>query len=94
MAKRKYNLVDPFMRTPEMVTEDGKLIENGDIIKIKGQWGTKFIFQALVFNPANSRSWVDCIEMEKGHGSRFRSFYVEDVRYVPKPRPKRVRLKK
>lgn len=92
MARRKSKNVfkDPFVRTPEMVTADGKKVENGDIIKIKGEWGTKFKFQCLVFNPVNNRYWIDCIEVEKGQFTRFRSFYPDRVKALPKKRKKKV----
>lgn len=82
---------DPFIREDSFVNEDGRLISKGDLIKIKGVWGTKFKFLNYVTNPKNGKSWIDCIELEKGIGCGFRSFYPERVKHIPKKRGKRVK---
>lgn len=87
--RKKSNIVDPFIRTPEMVTESGKTVVQGDIIKIIGVWGTKFRFYNHVTNPNNNVSWIDCVELEKGVGCGMRSFYPERVKALPKKRGKR-----
>jgi hypothetical protein len=65
---------------------DGFIIESGDIIKIKGQYGSKFIFQGLITNRETGVQWVDCIELDKGQPGPFRSFYPQDVKRIPKRR--------
>lgn len=82
---------DPFIREPQFTTEEGKAITQGDIIKIKGVWGVKFKFLNYVTNPNTGVSWVDCIQLEKGLGCGFRSFYPERVKVIPKKRGKRVK---
>ena len=65
---------------------DGFIIESGDIIKIKGEYGGRFIFQSLVSNKETGVQWVDCIELDKGQPGPFRSFYPENVKRIPKRR--------
>lgn len=88
---KKYNRVDPFIREDSFVTEDGKLITKGDLIKIKGIWGTTFKFHEYVTNPKIDKSWVDCIQLERGVSCGMRSFYPERVKAIPKKRGKRVK---
>lgn len=68
------------------INVDGFTIESGDIIKIKGQYGSRFIFQALVSNRETGVQWIDCIELDKGQPGPFRSFYPEYVKRIPKRR--------
>ena len=74
-----------FETIPNM-TVDGFTIESGDIIKVKGQYGGKFIFQSLVTNKETGVQWIDCIELDKGQPGPFRSFYPESVKRIPKRR--------
>lgn len=89
--RKKNNSVDPFIREDSFVTVDGRTINKGDIIKIKGIWGTQFRFLNYVTNPKINVSWVDCIQLERGVGCGFRSFYPERVKHIPKKRGKRVK---
>lgn len=92
MGRRKvYKLNDPFIRENSFVTEEGKTVNQGDIIKIKGIWGVKFKFHQYVTNPKINKSWIDCVELEKGVGCGMRSFYPERVKVMPKKRGKRVK---
>jgi hypothetical protein len=90
MRRKKCSSIDPFIREEEMFI-DGKKIVKGDLIKIKGIWGTQFKFLSLTTNPKNGIVWVDYIELDKGIGCGFRSFYPERVRRIPKKRGKRVK---
>lgn len=89
--RKKVQVDDPFVREDSFVTEEGKTVNKGDIIKVKGIWGTKFRFQQYVTNPDIKKSWVDCVQLEKGVGCGMRSFYPERVKVVPKKRGKRVK---
>ena len=89
--RKKYNIVDPFIREDSFITEDGKKVEKGDIIKIKGIWGVKFRFFQYVTNPKNNVSWIDCVELERGVPCGMRSFYPDRVKTMPKKRGKRVK---
>jgi hypothetical protein len=90
MARRKkYTGVDPFIREEQMVVNN-ITISKGDLIKIKGIYSTEFKFLCLVTNPANGVQWIDCIQIHKGLGCGFRSFYPERVKPIVK-RKKRVK---
>lgn len=89
--RKKVQINDPFIREDSFVMEDGKTVSKGDIIKVKGIWGTKFKFHQFVTNPKINVSWIDCFQLEKGVGCGMRSFYPERVKTVPKKRGKRVK---
>lgn len=65
---------------------DGFTIQSGDLIKIKGQYGGKFIFQGLITNRETGVQWIDCIELDRGQPGPFRSFYPDSVKRIPKRR--------
>lgn len=88
---RKYNGVDPFDRKESFVTDEGRTISRGDIIKIKGIWGSKFKFHQFVTNPKTGVSWIDCVELDRGVACGMRSFYPDRIKYIPKKRVKRVK---
>lgn len=71
---------------------DGFPINAGDIIKIKGEYGTKFMFRGITTNPKTGTSWVDCYEMFRGKPQQFRAFDIDRVKRVPQrgKRAKRV----
>jgi len=84
MARRKtVTSIDPFVREESMVLLD-KTINRGDIVKIKGIWGSEFKFVSFVTNPKNGAQWVDCVELERGVACGMRSFRPERVKPVTK----------
>lgn len=88
MKKKKLvspGIVSPFTKVPEM-TVGNFTINKGDIIKISGEYGTKFKFDALVTDTRTGSVWVDCFELERGMVTRFRSFAVDKVKRVPNRR--------
>lgn len=86
MARRRRSAsVNPFHYHPEMIV-DGHTVERGDTIKIYGEHGTKFRFNALVTNPETGVQWVDCFELDKGVTRSWRAFYPERVKRIPKRR--------
>lgn len=85
MKKKKLvspGIASPFNRVPEM-TVGNFTISKGDIIKISGEYGTKFKFDSLVTDTRTGSVWVDCFELERGMVTRFRSFAVDRVKRVP-----------
>ena len=64
-------------------------IVQGDIIKIEGEHGSKFKFDAVVTNTENGKVWVDCFDMHKKSLGGFRSFLPERVKRIPTKRGKR-----
>lgn len=82
-----------FERTYEYVTDDGFTIQSGDIIKIVGQYGLKFKFDCITTNPEIGSTWVDCFELDRGVVARYRSFPVQDIKRIPKKRPRKAKKK-
>ena len=81
---------DPFTRVHEMQYENFK-IERGDLIKIAGEYGTRFKFESVTTNPANGAVWVDCFEMWRGRQGAYRSFSIDRVKRIPKRRPRKAK---
>ena len=81
----------PFTMEPYMEA-DGFPINAGDIIKIRGEYGTKFMFRGITTNPKTGSRWVDCYEMFRGKPQQFRAFDIDRVKRVPQrgKRAKRV----
>jgi hypothetical protein len=62
---------------------DGFDIAHGDIIKISGEYGLKFKFDAVVTNTETGSRWVDCFELFRGQAQCFRSFGLDQVKRIP-----------
>jgi hypothetical protein len=92
MSRRK-KVISPnqhlYSRVPHFTTSENRYIERGDIIKIKGEWGTKFRFHEHVTRTDSGAEWIDCFEIEKGQVCGQRSFRKERVKALPKPKNKR-----
>jgi hypothetical protein len=93
MGRRK-KVVSPlehlYHREPTFTTPEGRVIEAGEVIKIKGIWGTKFQFKEYVQRTDDlSKEWIDCFELEKGQLCGHRSFRTDLVKPLPKTRRKR-----
>ena len=93
MKKKKNTtiLTSNFIKESEMTTPEGKLVSQGDIIRIHGEHGKKFKFDKFVTRADNGLTWIDCYEMQGGVIGMMRSFRVERVRVIPK---RKKRLKK
>jgi hypothetical protein len=87
--KKTYKNNDPFIRSPEIMVGNIKVVR-GDIIKIKGIYGTKFKFLEYVINPKNNAEWIDCIQLEKGISCGMRCFRPDRIKLIPKKRGTRV----
>lgn len=82
---------DPFERVYEM-SSGNFTIERGDLIKITGEYGTKFRFESITTNPVNGATWVDCFEMFRGQCGPYRSFSIDRVKRIPKRRPRKAKV--
>ena len=71
---------------------DGFDINAGDIIKIQGQYGSKFKFIGVTKNNLTGSQWVDCFEIINGISSVFRSFKQEKVKRIPNRRKRAKRV--
>ena len=93
MPRRKKTVAkeSPFTMVPYMEA-NGFAINAGDLIKIKGEYGTKFMFRGITTNPVTGATWVDCFEMFRGKPQQFRAFKEDRVKRIPQKgkRAKRV----
>jgi hypothetical protein len=89
--RKKYTapIPDKFHREPRYVMETGRVIENGEIVKIHGEHGSRFRFLEHVVNKENGIEWIDCFEMRQGIVSGWRSFRCERIKPLPKKRRER-----
>jgi hypothetical protein len=87
MPRRKKVELPPskFFSYPE-IEVDGFVIEKGDIIKIKDEWGMRFKFDGLVTNTETGAQWIDCFEVYKLRTGCLRSFKLDRVKRIPKRR--------
>ena len=93
MGRRK-KVVSPlahlYHREPTYTTPEGRTTESGEIIKIKGIWGTRFRFVEYVQRTDDTaKEWIDCFELEKGQLCGHRSFRPDRIKPLPKKRRKR-----
>lgn len=84
---RKKRVVSPmshlYDRKSEYKLESGRIISEGEVIKIDGVWGVKFKFKEHVIRTDNGKEWIDCYELEKGISCSLRSFYPERIKPMP-----------
>jgi hypothetical protein len=92
MSRRKKVELPPtkFFRYPE-IEVDGHIIEKGDIIKVKDEWGMRFKFDSLTTNTETGAQWVDCFEVYKARTGVLRSFNIDRIKRIPKRRARRVK---
>lgn len=76
-AKSSIFTTEPYMEV------DGFPIHGGDIIKVKGEYGTKFKFVGVTTNTETGASWVDCHEIFRGKAQQFRAFKQDRIKRVP-----------
>ena len=82
--KKKVQVFDngKYTKLPSVVV-DGHTIEQGEMIKIKGEHGSRFKFLSLTTNNDNGLQWVDCVEYERGFPRAMRSFDIDKVKRIP-----------
>lgn len=92
MLQRKKTKPSPtkFSRHPQLPI-DNFIIEQGEIIKVKGENGLKFKFHSLVTNTETGSQWVDCFEIWRGTVGVHRSFRIEKIKRIPKKRVKKAK---
>jgi hypothetical protein len=60
-----------------------RIVVSGDIIKISGEYGSRFKFDSLVTNKETGAQWIDCFELSKGSVSACRSFKSDRIKLIP-----------
>jgi hypothetical protein len=92
---KRTNHVEPtptkFLREPQ-ISIDGFTISQGDLFKVKGEYGNKFKFLGLITNLETGSQWVDCFEIVRGQVGALRSFKSDRIKRIPQKgkRAKRV----
>jgi hypothetical protein len=93
MARRKKaELSETKFDTQEVFELDGFEVKAGDLIKVKGEYGSKFKVRGLTTNTETGAQWIDCFELIRGVPSQFRAFKLDRVKRIPQrgKRAKRV----
>lgn len=84
MGRRKKVSIQPSgLETVPYMEVDGFPIHEGDIIKVKGEYGTKFKFVGITTNTLTGSQWVDCFEIFRGKAQQFRAFKEDRIKRVP-----------
>lgn len=98
MARRKAIVASTITTPPPVIftrvyeMESGNFtIENGDLIKVVGEYGMRFKFVSVTTNTKTGAFWVDCHEVHRGQVGAFRSFSVDRIKRIPKRRIKKVK---
>jgi hypothetical protein len=93
MKKTNESKITPtkFVREPQ-ISVDGFTISQGDLFKVKGEYGNKFKFLGLMTNLETGSQWVDCFEIVRGQVGALRSFKSDRIKRIPQKgkRAKRV----
>jgi hypothetical protein len=55
----------------------------GEVIKIHGEYGSRFKFNSLVTNKETGAQWIDCFELQKNIVSGWRSFRSDRIKLIP-----------
>jgi hypothetical protein len=94
MGRRKLSTVvhHSIFETKTSFELNGFLITAGDLVKVKGEYGTKFKVRGLTTNTETGAQWIDTFEMIRGQASAFRAFKIDRIKRVPQrgKRAKRV----
>lgn len=93
MGRRKKVVIKPTKFSTEPYMEvNGFPIHEGDIIKVKGEYGTQFKFRGITTNTETGATWADCFEIYRGKAQQFRAFKEDLIKRVPQrgKRAKRV----
>jgi hypothetical protein len=90
MIKRSRTVVPETIFSRETQIQIGtRTVLAGDIIKIHGEYGSKFKFHSLVTNKETGVQWIDCFELYKGVVSGWRSFRPDRIKLIPIKRGKK-----
>lgn len=92
MGRRKQQVViqPSHFETEPYMEVGGFPINQGDIIKVKGEYGVKFKFVGITTNTLTGSQWVDCFEIFRGKAQQFRAFKEDRIKRIPQ-RGKRAR---
>ena len=87
MGRRK-KIIGPnqhlYSTTDHYVMPNGRIIEQGEIIKIQGIWGSKFKFHNYVVRTDTGIDWIDCFQLVGDQVSVWRSFRTDRIKPISK----------
>jgi hypothetical protein len=87
---RREALVSPTDFSTEPSFElNGFTISAGDIVKVNGEYGSRFRVCGLTTNNKTGSQWVDCFEIVRGQIGSLRSFKSDRIKRTPKKRAKK-----
>ena len=93
MARTKRPVIAPsiFVTEPEFDL-NGFLISAGDIVKVSGEYGSRFKVRGITTNTETGASWIDVFEIFRGKPQQFRAFKLDRIKRIPQKgkRAKRV----
>lgn len=71
---------------------NGFEINAGDLVKVVGEYGSKFKVRGLTTNTLTGSQWVDVFELFRGSPQQFRAFKLDRIKRIPQrgKRAKRV----
>ena len=81
--RKKVNIQPSGLETVPYMEVEGFPIHEGDIIKVKGEYGTKFKFVGITTNTLTGSQWVDCFEIFRGKAQQFRAFKEDRIKRIP-----------
>jgi hypothetical protein len=90
---RRESLVSPTDFSTEPSFElNGFIINAGDIVKVDGEYGSRFKVQGITTNAKTGSQWIDCFEIQRGQLGALRSFKPDRIKRIPQKgkRAKRV----
>lgn len=64
IRKKRKEYVSRFTTETELEVGN-KTVKRGDVIKIKNEKGSSFVFWGVTTNPENNIKWVDCFYLKK-----------------------------
>ena len=83
ITRKKARVRDSIFSRETEIQVGTRTVVAGDIIKINGEYGSKFKFHSLVTNTVTGTQWIDCFEMQKGVTSAWRSFRSDRIKLIP-----------
>tara|TARA_R110001606_G_scaffold200790_1_gene348745 strand:- start:632 stop:919 length:288 start_codon:yes stop_codon:yes gene_type:complete len=94
MGRRKLEVAaqeSPFTIQPYF-EHNGFVIEAGDLVKVRGEYGAKFKVRGLTTNTETGSTWIDVFELFRGKPQQFRAFKQDRIKRIPQKgkRAKRV----
>ena len=81
--RKRARVKDSIFSRETEINVGARIVVAGDIIKINGEYGSKFKFHSLVTNTITGTQWIDCFELQKGVTSAWRSFRSDRIKLIP-----------